>query len=465
MGCQRAARRIAVDCKGLSMNGSPSVIVRGRRRVFDGIFKLDELTVSHRQFNGAMSDDKKLLVFERGDAVAALILNRDSGQVILVEQFRAPTLGKGSSDGNMIEAVAGMIRATETPEQAVIREAREEIGYRIKDPEHIATFFSSPGGSSERIFLYYAVVEDSDRINTGGGDRSVGEDIRLVSMTPEELFERLRRAEIEDPKLIIAAYHLRDRIKTDPYWLKVLEPDTIEFAMTSNPEFAIGIKTGSILDVAGVDVWVNSENTDMMMDRIIGRSISANIRYGGAEKDANGVVRVDTIAEALRRKLNGRTYVRLTSVIETESGDLIKQGVKRIVHVAAVDGLVPGKGVRADPEVISTCLDKVLEYVHQSGRSQLESEPGNSLMVRLVRHGVGLFSPPDRSILVPLLGSGESGLPAHDVATRLVRAALEFFRRHPKTALRKIYLLAHTGRDKEACMKALAKQPELSPSG
>ena len=78
------------------MNGSPRVIVRSKRRVFDGYFKLDEVTVSHRQFDGTMSADKPLLVFERGDAVAAMILNRDSGEVVLVEQFRAPTLEKSS---------------------------------------------------------------------------------------------------------------------------------------------------------------------------------------------------------------------------------------------------------------------------------------------------------------------------------------------------------------------------------
>src|SRR5437763_1368949 len=101
------------------MNASPSFIVRNKRRVFDGYFKLDEVTVSHRQFDGSMSDDQTLLVFERGDAVAALILNRDRGEVVVVEQFRVPVLGKCRGDGNLIESVAGMIRGAETAQQAV----------------------------------------------------------------------------------------------------------------------------------------------------------------------------------------------------------------------------------------------------------------------------------------------------------------------------------------------------------
>jgi ADP-ribose pyrophosphatase len=428
------------------MNDLPSVIVRGKRRVFDGFFKLDEVTVSHRQFDGAMSADKKLLVLERGDAVAALIFNRDAGQVVLVEQFRAPTLEKSRNNGWMFETVAGMIRAGETPEQTVAREVSEETGYQIKDPEHIATFFSSPGGTSERIFLYYAVVQNADKTGPGGGRRDEGEDIRPVTMYPDELFERLRQAGIDDPKLIIAAHHLKERIRFDPKKREVLNPGTVRFAMKANRQLKVGIKTGEILEVQDVDVWVNSENTDMMMDRIIDKSISANIRYGGAEKDRKGAVLVDTIANDLRRKLNGRVYVSIGSVLETEPGALASQGVKRIIHVAAVDGAGPGKGVRADPEAISNCLSKALEYVHtRNSRWRL-------------------IPSPDRSILVPLLGTGEGGLTVGQVAPSLVDAAVRFLDGNLHTALREIYLLAYVKPDKDACMKALLERPELEPA-
>jgi nudix-type nucleoside diphosphatase (YffH/AdpP family) len=427
------------------MSGSPRVIVRSKRRVFDGFFKLDEVMVSHRQFDGTMSAERALLIFERGDAVAAMLLNRDSGEVVLVEQFRVPTLDKSRNDGWMIEAPAGMIRGNESPEQAVVREVLEETGYRIENPEHIATFFSSPGGTSERIFLFYAVVGDADRIGPGVGNRADGEDIRVVTMTVEDLFERLRQAAVEDPKLIIAAHHLKDRIRMERERPRVLRSETFKFTMTSNPEFVIGIKTGEILKVEGVDVWVNSENTDMMMDRIIDPSVSANIRYGGAEKDDNGTVRVDTIAQDLRRKLNGRVYVRLGTVLETESGALIANGVNRIVHVAAVDGITPGKGVRANPEAIAACFTNVLRHVHTRNGRFLRK-----------------YSGPDKSILVPLLGTGEGGLSAGQVASRLVEVAVEFFERYPRTVLKEIYLLAYKGPDKAACMNALRERPELS---
>jgi ADP-ribose pyrophosphatase len=422
------------------MTSPPTVIMRDKRRVFDGFFQLDEVTVSHSQFDGSMSPDKKLLIFERGDAVAALIFNRDTGQVVLVEQFRVPTLEKGQGGGWIVETMAGMIRPEETPEQAVIRETLEETGYRIKDPEPIATFFSSPGGSSERIFLYYVVVGNADKVGPGGGKASEGEDVRLVALTPDQLFERLRAGVLDDPKLVIAAYHLKDRVKIEPPKRVVLSPGTIRYARLPDRRFTLGLKTGEILKVRGVDVWVNSENTDMMMDRIIGRTVSANIRYGGAEKDDRGNVFEDTIANALRERLGRRGYVRMGTVVETIPGALRENGVKRILHVAAVEGVGPGKGVRADPEMIGQCVTRVLEYAHKRNGG-----------LRLLRRR-------DTSVLLPLIGAGDGGLSVEQVAAKVVGAVTDFFDAHPDTALTDVFMLTYTTREKAACETAIAER-------
>jgi hypothetical protein len=56
------------------------------------------------------------------------------------------------------------------------RELLEEIGYEANLIEPIATFYVSPGGSSERIRLFY--VEVSDPREKGAGRRSAGRDRR-----------------------------------------------------------------------------------------------------------------------------------------------------------------------------------------------------------------------------------------------------------------------------------------------
>jgi ADP-ribose pyrophosphatase len=419
------------------MASPANVVIREKRRVFDGFFKLDEVTLSHEQFDGSMSPEKKLLIFERGDAVAALIFDRDLAQVVLVEQFKVPTLEKSETKGWIIEVMAGMIKAGETPEQAVIRETLEETGYRIKDPELIATFFSSPGGSSERIFLYYAVVTNADKVGPGGGARSEGEDIRLLTLAPQELFDRLRGGVLDDPKLIIAAYHLRDRLRIEPPQRVQLGPGTFKYGKLPQKRLILGIKTGEILKVRDVDVWVNSENTDMMMDRVIGRTISANIRYGGAEKDDDGNVFEDTIADALRNALGRRAYVRMGTVVETTPGALHEIGVRRILHVATVDGLGPGKGVRADPDSLGKCVTNVLMYAHNRNRKRR------------------LLGRRDTSILIPMIGAGDGGLAVEQVAPKLVAAVDDFFNENFDTDLAQVFFLAFGARDKAACENAI----------
>lgn len=419
------------------------VVVSSKKRVFDGFFKMDEYTVSHERYDGSMSPEQKLLVFERGDAVGVLIYNRDTDAVVLVEQFRLPTFEKGSGGGWLLETMAGMVKDNEKPVETAIRETFEETGYVIENPEFITSFFSSPGGTSERIFLYYAVVTNADQKGAGGGVRNDGEDIRIVTLSPTELFDRLRNGTLEDPKLIIAAYHLQDRLKRIRRQAEPLLPGTISFAMKDDASRIVGIKTGPILDVEDVDVWVNSENTDMMMDRVISRSVSANIRYGGASKDKDGSVRRDTIAEELKEKLGRRHSVRVGTIIETGPGELASKGVKRLLHVAAVDGLGPGKGVVAHLAQVSECFEKVLTHVDKRNRSYR----------RLLNR--------DRSILVPLMGAGEGGLTAAEVAPSFARKAVRFHATHSDSDLRAIYLLAYTERDKQACLQALLDQPEL----
>jgi nudix-type nucleoside diphosphatase (YffH/AdpP family) len=191
-------------------------VITRQQRLFNDFFKIDELLVSHQQIDGTMSSVQRRLVFERGDSVAVLLFNRDKRAVVLVEQFKAPALlarrrdEPATTDGWLVEMLAGMIDAGETPEAAAIRETLEETGYRIHAPELIGRFFVSPGGTSERVFLYFAEVGNADRVGEGGGIND--EDIKVLEIELEEFFERLARGLIDDAKLAIGAYWLQNRI-------------------------------------------------------------------------------------------------------------------------------------------------------------------------------------------------------------------------------------------------------------
>ncbi len=187
------------------------VEVQDKRIVFDDVYKIEEAHVRFEKFNGEMSNPVRRLVFERGNSAAALIFNTDTQNVILTDQFRYPTYERGP--GWLHETVAGVIDEGEQPEETIRREIREEIGYVVHALIPIASFYVSPGGSSERISLYYAEVNNADQVSAGGGMASENEDIALVHMTLPELWQALDNGAIIDAKTLIAAQWLRNRLQ------------------------------------------------------------------------------------------------------------------------------------------------------------------------------------------------------------------------------------------------------------
>jgi ADP-ribose pyrophosphatase len=186
------------------------VEVQQKKRVFDDFFKIDEALVRFEQFNGQMSPPVRRLNFERGDAAAVLIFNKEARKVILVNQFRYPTHEK--SGGWLMEIVAGMLDKNETPEECIRREVTEETGYQVEHLTPIHTFFTTPGGSSERIFLYYAEVINSDRVSRGGGAETENEDIRIVELSLPDLWKALDSGKIMDAKTLVALLWFKNKM-------------------------------------------------------------------------------------------------------------------------------------------------------------------------------------------------------------------------------------------------------------
>jgi nudix-type nucleoside diphosphatase (YffH/AdpP family) len=441
-----------------SMPLPPRVEIHSQCRIFDDFFKIDEVIVSHQRVTGEISAPQRRLIFERGDAAAALLLDLDAGVVVLTRQFRAPSLigrrrdDASSTQGWMTETVAGMVEPNETPEETVIRETMEETGYRIRDPRLIAKFFSSAGGSSERIFLYFSKVRAADKLEKGGGDD--GEDIEIVRMTLGELFDRLDAGSIDEPKLLVSAYWLQAHLK-DLQARKLLiegiaaEPpsqslkrSTVRYAINGRDDLIVGYKTGAIDDIEDVSIWVNSENTDMMMDRFLGKSISARIRYLGANKDEDGRVIEDTVAEELRSAVGRWAHVKIGTVLTTSAGMLRKNGVRRIFHIATVEG-GPGSGVLAELNRLQECVEKVLAKADREN---------NRFWKVLLRFFPRINM---NSILIPMLGAGDGGLAVEDVAKVVIPVAIDYFRKPETASLKEIYFLAFKSRDKNACDRVL----------
>jgi nudix-type nucleoside diphosphatase (YffH/AdpP family) len=186
------------------------VLVEQRRYVVDDFFKLEEAHLRFELFNGKMSPLVRRFNLDRGDSVAVLVFNIDTNKLIFVNQFRYSTYQNGH--GWIVETIAGMVDSKESPEEAARREVQEEIGLNISALEHISTFYPSPGGSSERIHLYYSeVFGESAKYQGTGGLISEGEDICSEELSLEDALRKVKSGEIMDAKTVIGIYWLENR--------------------------------------------------------------------------------------------------------------------------------------------------------------------------------------------------------------------------------------------------------------
>ena len=186
------------------------VEIESRRYLLDDLFKVEEAFLRFEKFDGAMSETIRRITLERGNSVAMVVYNLDTQKLLLLNQFRYPTHQSGP--GWMTEIIAGMIDPGETPEEAVRREAREETGLNVKKLEQIASFYPSPGGCSEQIFLYYVEISgESARYKRIGGLASESENILTLELSLEEALAKVRSGEIRDGKTIMGIFWLESR--------------------------------------------------------------------------------------------------------------------------------------------------------------------------------------------------------------------------------------------------------------
>jgi len=88
-------------------------------------------------------------IVERSDCVAVIAVDADDN-ILLEKQFRQ------AINKELLEIPAGGIDAGEEPETAVVREMREETGFRPQKLKKLGGFYSSPGYTTEYLYLYLA---------------------------------------------------------------------------------------------------------------------------------------------------------------------------------------------------------------------------------------------------------------------------------------------------------------------
>ncbi len=158
-------------------------------------------------------------VESHGDAVAVLPYDPECRNALIVRLFRAPAFDR-FGDEALEEACAGMIESSDheigdgqpaDEAGAVRREAMEELGLRLGDLEFVARVWSSPGVSAERVALYLAPYQPSDRVGPGGGVAEEHEAITVIERPLRQLAQEADAGHIVDLKLLTLVLALRAR--------------------------------------------------------------------------------------------------------------------------------------------------------------------------------------------------------------------------------------------------------------
>jgi nudix-type nucleoside diphosphatase (YffH/AdpP family) len=172
-----------------------------RSRVYDGWNTLDVLSVETLDDAG-VSRRHEREVLDHGPVAAVLPYDPDRRRALLARQLRVPVLVAGD-DPFLLEACAGLIDTGETPDDAAIREAREELGLHLQAVRKVGAVYPSPGALTEKMHLFLATYDLNDRKSDGGGLDHEGEDIEIIEMSLDELFQMARAGAIADAKTLL----------------------------------------------------------------------------------------------------------------------------------------------------------------------------------------------------------------------------------------------------------------------
>lgn len=216
------------------------------------------------------------------------------------------------------------------------------------------------------------------------------------------------------------------------------------FKLHEHPHDEIRLITGDIKNVKNIKIWVNSENTHMLMARYLEKTISSFIRYWGAKRDDAGSIVEDTIFEELQTQKGTRATVDPGCVLVTGSGMLAaSHGVQKIFHAATTIG-TPTNGLNAIKD-LSICIYNAMAKADSLAKTDTTQKLD--------------------SILFPLIGTGQARGKLEIIGASILRQAISYLNANPNCEIDHVYFLTQTERQLHFCLNYLRSQPDLQYMG
>lgn len=175
---------------------------------YQGFFKVQKLELTHKKFEGGETKPLIRELLDRGHAVAVLPYDPTADKVVLIEQFRIGAMETKSSAW-LLEIIAGMVEPNESLEDVATRETMEEAGVEVKQLIPMLNYLSSPGGTTERIYLYLAIVDSSEVKEGVYGLAEEGEDIKVHTFSYNDMLSLLASGDLDNAATLIAAQWLQ----------------------------------------------------------------------------------------------------------------------------------------------------------------------------------------------------------------------------------------------------------------
>lgn len=171
-------------------------------------FAMRAQNVSHDRFDGGRNEDLPREVFIGIDAALVLPYDPVADTVLLVEQVRMGPFILGEGNPWVLEPVAGMVDARETPEQAALREAMEEAALTDLDLRQMFSFYASPGSSTDYFYCYLGMTTLGEPRSYLGGLEEEHEDLRLHILPFDQAMTLAQSGEINAGPLLAMLYWL-----------------------------------------------------------------------------------------------------------------------------------------------------------------------------------------------------------------------------------------------------------------